>query len=139
MDLFSMGVIDDEERTPRERKPQTPVRCLEVELLPPLPKVPLCALCGNHAMKGKNVCLICYREARERPNKSKQSQQDTRFMRLRKKMIASGGVVVETIRNAKTLNEFIDAGNARWASLRDLHRLGLSDGTKVAVLIGWDE
>jgi hypothetical protein len=137
MDLFSMGVFDDE-RTPREKTPKVPVRCLEDELLPPAPKVPLCSVCGNHARQGHAVCLICERESRRRPNLTPERQEERRFIRLRAKMICNGGVLVEDKSTARTLASFVDAGNARWANRRDLHRLGLrDDGPRVAILVGW--
>jgi hypothetical protein len=133
-----MGVFDDE-RTPRERAPARPVRCLEDDLAPALPQIPLCTTCGNHALKGKTVCLICEREQRVRPwSKSTTVQEMRKFMRLRAKMICHGGVLRESKTIAHVLADFVAEGNARWATRRDLHRLGLpDDGPRVAILLGW--
>lgn len=138
MDLFSMGVFDDE-RTEREKAPKVPVRCLEDELAPPLPKVPLCRLCENHAMKGKDICLLCERDQRVRPwGRTASVKESRKFLRLRTTMICHGGVLAQTKANAAALEDFVDAGNAKWANRRDLHRLGLpDDGARVAILIGW--
>lgn len=38
--LFSFGVIDDDDRTERERKPALPVRCLDDEILPKVEPLP---------------------------------------------------------------------------------------------------
>lgn len=45
--LFAMGVVGEDDRTPRERGPKV-VRCLEEELLPPvvLPTLGSCTNCG---------------------------------------------------------------------------------------------
>lgn len=142
MDLFSMGVIDDPDR-PRQHKP-APVRCLERELLPPAPKVARCARCHNHALAGKTVCTVCLRKGqlREKTRRRERAENATearRFVRMRATMICHGGIVVETSANARTLGEFVDAGNARWATARDLRRLGLNDNARVAILLGWQE
>ncbi len=139
MDLFSMGVIDDDDRTPRQRKPSVPVRCLDSELLPPLPKVRTCE-CGNHALRGRDICGPCDREQALRAKRKREGScqnMNVSFRRMRERMIKSGGTCVQTTINARTLAEFVAAGNARWATRRDLHRLGLPDGTRVAILLGW--
>lgn len=136
MDLFSMGVFDDEDR-PKQHKP-APVRCLEVELLPALPKVPKCATCQiDPPIRGRDICLHCERDQKQHKTSTTYAE-DTKFMRLRARMICSGGVLVVEKRTMKTMEDFIDAGNARWANQRDLHRLGRpDDGKRVALLIGW--
>jgi hypothetical protein len=140
MDLFSMGVIDDDDRTPRERRPKEPVRCLDSELLPPLPKVRTCE-CGNHVLRGRDICGPCDRERqlRDKRRREHNSQADARFRRMRARMVRGNGIAVETTATARTLADFVAAGNARWATRRDLHRFGLPDGTRAAVLIGWPE
>lgn len=69
MDLFSMGVFDDDR--PKNHAPQ-PVRCLEEELLPKVAEHPKCPRCGiemfrSHewgAPKVHSVCATCVREVR---------------------------------------------------------------------------
>lgn len=142
MDLFSMGVIDDEDR-PRQHRP-APVRCLERELLPPAPKVARCYYCHNHAIAGNTICTVCQRKGqlREKTKRRARENKDSqlrRFMRLRASMICAGGIMRENTSNARTLGEFVDAGNARWATARDLRRLGLNDNARIAILLGWPE
>lgn len=133
--LFMMGVFDDDTYTPKQARP---IRCREEELLPPLPKVRRCSRCHTDPPQaGQELCLLCTRDSREK-RKTPASSEDARFMRLRAKMICNGGIVAENKAIAKTLGEFVDVGNARWATRRDLHRLGLpDDGPRVAILIGW--
>ena len=139
MDLFSMGVVDDEDR-PRQHKP-APVRCLEDELLPPVPRARRCVQCHNHAMPKGDKCNVCARkiqlEKKVRPPQT-QSNQSRSFKRLRTAAICNGGLIVETRANSRYLADFVDAGNARWATARDLNRLGRStNGPRMALLVGW--
>jgi hypothetical protein len=65
--LFAIGVVDDDDRTPRERVPPL-VRCMDEELLPPvaLPTLGLCRACGLRARNEKgSECHHC-RHARRR-------------------------------------------------------------------------
>jgi hypothetical protein len=125
MDLFSMGVVDDDDR-PKQHKP-APVRCLEDELLPPVPRARRCVQCHNHAMPKGDKCNVCARkiqlEKKVRPPQT-QSNQSRSFKRLRTAAICNGGLIVETRANSRYLADFVDAGNARWATVRDLNRLG---------------
>jgi hypothetical protein len=141
MDLFSMGVIDDADR-PRQHKP-APVRCLEDELLPPTPKVERCNRCHNHAIAGKAICTVCLRKGQlliktRKHSRSEKALDAKRFIRLRASMMRSDGILAQTPTNARALTAFVEAGNARWATPRDLRRLGRDEnGQRIAILIGW--
>lgn len=141
MDLFSMGVIDDDDR-PKQHRP-APVRCLEEELLPPAPNVARCTRCHNHACAGKTVCTVCLRKdqllRKTRKNaRTEKASEARRFLRMRTSMVCAGGIMVQTPTNRRTLNAFVEAGNARWATPRDLRRLGRTDnGQRIALLVGW--
>lgn len=136
MDLFSMGVFDDDDR-PKQHK-SAPVRCFESELLPPVPKVARCTTCLiDPPIRGKSVCLLCEREQKGW-TKTRAREDDGRFMRFRAKLICNGGSLVVPKTLMRTATEFVDAGNAKWATRRDLHRLGLpDDGPRVVILLGW--
>lgn len=61
--LFAMGVVGEDDRTPRERTTNV-VRCLEEELLPPvaLPTLGQCTNCGLRQRQQNNrECRRCER------------------------------------------------------------------------------
>ena len=65
--LFAIGVVDDDDRTPREKVPPL-VRCMDEELLPPvaLPRLGLCRDCGlRERFEKSSECHHC-RHARRR-------------------------------------------------------------------------
>ena len=132
--LFEMGVFDDDDRTKRE-KALPPVRCLEEELLPPVPMVAKCVHCDyNHSIKDRDICIVCVRKNQLGIKKKRRDVSD-RMTRLRTAMICRGGFMVETSQNARLLDDFVSLGHARWATKRDLLRLGVNQNHRVAILL----
>jgi hypothetical protein len=123
MDLFSMGVFDDD-RTPRERAAK-PVRCLEDELLPRIVHTrPLCQKCHtSEARIGKQTCDVCVRNAR---SKAREKADRKRYARRKteERMLRDGHYVV-TWHCRSIAADLVEAGKAKWASPRDINRLGL--------------
>lgn len=129
MDLFSMGVFDDD-RTPRERTAK-PVRCLEDELLPRIVHTrPMCEKCHvSEAREGKQTCSVCVRNAssmkREKADRKRYARRKTRDRMLR------DGHYVVTWHCRGIAAELVEEGKAKWAGPRDLKRLGLREDTQV--------
>lgn len=129
-----MGVFDDDR--PKQHRP-APVKCYEDELLPPLPTRagPRCAKCGiDPPIKRKAVCMLCERDAKVR-TPSPVYRGDRRLLKFRAKLIANGGALEIPGALLRTAREFVDAGNARWATPRDLNRFGLPCDARVVILI----
>lgn len=130
MDLFSMGVFDDE-RTARERAPKVPVRCLESELLPSLSwQEAKCVRCGvNEPRETRNTCRVCDRAvAATTRQKSERKRYNRR--KAEQKMRADGFYVVT--KNLRGIaDDLVAAGKARWAGKRDLKRIGKPETAQV--------
>jgi hypothetical protein len=62
MDLFSMGVIDDEDR-PKNHAPKKPVVCMEEQFLPAVPHKQKCPRCDCILVDDlwSGMCLACHR------------------------------------------------------------------------------
>lgn len=137
MDLFSMGVIIDDDR-PKQHRP-APIRCYEDELLPPLPKRvgAVCSTCKTEKpIKGKPVCMSCERDAKSWSSKTRKAYVETRrLLKFRAKLIANGGAIEVPGSLLRTAREFVDAGNARWATPRDLNRFGLPADARVVIML----
>jgi hypothetical protein len=130
MDLFLMGVFDDE-RTAREMAPKVPVRCLEDELLPRIVHTrPMCAKCHtSEARTGKQTCSTCVRNHR---SMSREKQDRKRYARRKteERMVRDGHYVV-TWHCRGVADDLVADGRAKWAGPRDLRRLGLRDDAVV--------
>jgi len=138
MDLFSMGVIDDPDR-PKQHRP-APVRCYEDELAPFIPSRPKCIDClHNFRPEGKTRCIVCDRSYRQRMKAAKRAADGyKRTMRVFQALKANGGYRAETRRNSRNLCEYVESGGARWATARDLRRLGLPPDERIAILTGYE-
>lgn len=67
--LFAIGVVDDDDRTPREKAAPL-VRCLEEELTPSVP-LPTLGLCRNCGLRQRNLkSTECYHCRHARRTKS---------------------------------------------------------------------
>lgn len=125
--LFSCGVIDDDDRTPRERaSTKAPVRCLEEELLPKVADTrQRCQRCKVSPRHDHHVvCTLCLQETTDQHRKERDRVSSSRG-KLIAKMLADGYAVVHR-QDHKAARMLIDASEARWATARDLRRLGLS-------------
>lgn len=134
MDLFSMGVIDDDDR-PKQHKP-APVRCLENELSTFVPTRLKCVSCLHNFRPATSTrCNVCERAYQKRANAlRKKNGAYKRRLRVLQAMTRNGGWVIETRRNSRNVCDYVESGSARWGTARDLRRLGLPDGTRVAIL-----
>ena len=125
MDLFSMGVIDDDDR-PRQHKPR-PVKCYEEALLPKLPPSTKCVDCRlNKVQREGERCPLCERE-RSYHAAAKRTARKRKSLGVVERRLHSVGFVVEMAHNADAVAALIGDGRARWATPRDKRRLGLRD------------
>lgn len=114
--LFSFGVIDDDDRTARERKPALPVRCLDDELAP---DVPVQQSRGHQVRHGTPDFQRCIRD------------------RLRYRCADGGWAVVEDD-EVHGAEQVVDRSRGRYAWMTDQQRrvLGLPTGVPVIVRSG---
>jgi len=125
--LFSMGVIEDEDR-PRQHRP-TPVRCLEAELVGPVFDArPRCSDCGLlQPLMGEHVCKPCERERQlaRRNARMRKASHDDRAERIIEQRIKDGGWVAVATKNRHIIERLVQAGRARWLSVGEQTQLGL--------------
>lgn len=131
MDLFSMGVIDDDDR-PRQHRP-APVKCYEEALLPRLPPSTKCSDCHVNVVRRQGArCTTCQRDRDHRRRNSLRVRAISQAKHLAKRLTTIG-YVVEMTHNAEALARMVADGQARWASPRDKRRLGLREDWRAAV------
>ena len=125
-----MGVFTDD-RTAREKAPKVPVRCLEDELLPSLDwQEPRCVKCGlNEPREARKTCDVCDRAAAStRRQKSERKRYNRR--KADEKMRGDGFYLV-TRKLQGIADDLVATGKARWATKRDLKRLGKPETAQV--------
>lgn len=134
MDLFSMGVIDDPDR-PKQHRP-APVRCLEAELVPRLPKpAKVCEVCCLTApLAGRSMCTVCQRAA---DSHARGKLRDAR-RRAENKVLARAakiGWIVPVRHDRHIVERMIENGTLRWLRPTERRRYGLDRFDDVAVVV----
>ena len=128
--LFSFGVIDDDDRTPRERAAK-PVRCMEEELLPALAREKKCDRCRICPPRMNDTLCVTCRRIRVGHERSARVRASERLIARAQK---TGWVDVSSA-NPVAVAHCVRKKWLKRASARDLKRLGLREDKEVYLLV----